>query len=84
MGQRIYITNLSLGTVTIIDAGINTAAKTLCGFSQPYGVAFNPIIERAHVAQTTSNELTIFNTATEEIIENIPGFKTPRGGSGHS
>ncbi|VVQ35152.1 hypothetical protein PS943_04141 [Pseudomonas fluorescens] len=79
MGQRIYTTKPSLGTVTIIDAGINTVAKTLSGFSQPCGVAFNPVIERAYVAQSGSNELAIVNTATEEIIENIPGFKGPRG-----
>lgn len=76
---RLYVANTSANNVIIVNAGSNIIHKTLTGFSAPYGIAVNPVIEQAYVTDFNNNLLKIIDTVTETVIDAIPGFNKPFG-----
>lgn len=69
-----------INTVILLDISANTPTliKTLSGFDGPWGVAFNPVRERAYVAENSGNSIKIIDTASREVIKTITGFDQPQ------
>ncbi|MGV9244893.1 YVTN family beta-propeller repeat protein [Streptomyces sp. NPDC003710] len=64
----VYVTELGLGQVQVIDATTNSISTTITGFTQPTGIAFTPDGLRAYVADFGANSVSVIDTTTNTIV----------------
>ena len=63
-GTKVYATNTTAGTVSIIDTSTNVVVGTIQVGASPSGVAFTPDGKFAYVANMGSNTVTVIDAAT--------------------
>jgi YVTN family beta-propeller protein len=59
------------GTVSVVDLALNVQTKTIEVGLHPSDMVLSPDKKRLYVACTNSDIISVINTATEEVIENI-------------
>ena len=78
VGTRVYVTNQSDGTVSVIDTTNNNAVSaTITVGSGPRGVAVTADGSRVYV--TNSSNVSAINTTTNGVIATITVGSNPRG-----
>ena len=75
-GQKIYVSNLGNGTVSVVDVATNTVTglvnDSLSAFHDNYGVVFTPNGQTAYVMNSLSPySISIINTATNTVTGTI-------------
>ncbi len=69
---KVYVTNSSSGTVSVISGTTNKVTATLSGFHQPTGVAADPATGRVYVAGYGSgNQTAVISERTGKVIAAI-------------
>ena len=63
-GSKVYITNTTAGTVSVINPATNEIVGTIQTGPNPAGVAFTPDGKFAYVANMGANTVTVINAAT--------------------
>lgn len=64
----VYVTEVGLGQVQVIDTTTNTISTTITGFTQPTGIAITPDGAFAYVADFGTNTVSVIDTATNTIV----------------
>lgn len=69
-GTKVYVANLTSGTVSVIDVATNTVTKTITGVGAgAWGVAFSPDGSRAYVSHYNNpGPVTVIDTGTETVL----------------
>lgn len=75
--DEVFVANHSAGTVSVLRGNIVVA--TISGFSQPFGVAYNPVNDRIYVTDENTGELVLLNPDTYAIEKRLGGLARPRG-----
>ena len=77
-GTRVYVTNSSTNTVSVIDTTTNTVTATVvAGSSFPRGVAVNPAGTRLYVAIPAFGNVSVLDTATNAITATLTVGTSP-------
>jgi YVTN family beta-propeller protein/VCBS repeat-containing protein len=69
--NRVYVTNKSAGTVTVIDTTTNTVVGTINVGATPDGVVLKPDGSRLYVSSTDGNTVTVVNTTNNTVVATI-------------
>ncbi|AXE76052.1 hypothetical protein C5746_02675 [Streptomyces atratus] len=64
----VYVTELGLGQVQVIDTTSNSITTTITGFTQPTGIAITPDGLDAYVADFGTNTVSVIDTTTNTIV----------------
>jgi YVTN family beta-propeller protein len=75
--NRVYMTNETGDTVSVIDGNTNTVLTTVSVGASPEGIACDTTTNRVYVADSLSNTLSIISGTTNTVIATIPGFNEP-------
>src|SRR3989304_251605 len=67
--NRIYVTNLTGNTVSVIDGATNTVTSTISVGSDPFGVGVNSSTNRIYVG--TSNTVSVIDGTTNTVTATI-------------
>jgi YVTN family beta-propeller protein len=70
-GARVYVSNRSSNTVSVIDAATRSVVATIPVGSLPYGVALSPDDSRLYVANQGSNTMSVIDTASETVVATV-------------
>jgi len=71
--NRIYVTNYTDGTVSVIDGNTNTVIATVPVSGGPSGIGVNPSTNKIYVANhSDGNPVTVLDGNTNTVITNIP------------
>lgn len=77
-GTRVYVTNNSHDTVSVIDTLTNTVVDTIIVGQSPWGIAITPDGTRAYVANR-SGTISVIDTSTNTVIATITDSAGPLG-----
>ena len=69
-GSKVYVTDLNLGTVSVIATTSNTVIATIPVGSRPVGVAITP--DGAKVYVINSGSISVIATASNTVLATIP------------
>ena len=75
--DEVFVANHEAGTISVLQG--DAVVGTIEGFSQPYGVAYNPRNYRIYVTDEGTGELVIIDRQTHAIIKRLGGLANPRG-----
>jgi YVTN family beta-propeller protein len=75
--NRIYVTNATSSTVSVIDGATNTVVATVPVGNTPYQVDVNPSTNRIYVANSVSNDVSVINGATNTVVATVPVGSQP-------
>jgi YVTN family beta-propeller protein len=79
-GSKVYVTNLSGNTVSVIDTVTNTVVTTIPVGSAPFGVAVTPDGGKVYVTNLSGNTVSVIDTATNMVVGSpIPVGSGPAG-----
>ncbi len=67
-GTRVYVTNYSSNSVSVLDTASNAVTATVAVGTHPVGVAVDPTGTRAYVANQSGNTVSVINTASNTVI----------------
>jgi YVTN family beta-propeller protein len=70
--SRIYVTNASGDTVSVIDPATNKVVQSIEGVESPHGVAFSPDGKRVYISVESENTLDVVDQKTGEIVKKVP------------
>jgi len=70
-GRKVYVSNWSAATVSVIDTATMTVVATIATGTGPIGIAFNPSSTRAYVANYGSLTVSVIDTASNTVVDNI-------------
>lgn len=73
--NRLYVTDVGLSAVHIIDDQTDEVVKTISVGSAPLGVAYNPVNKKIYVANAGSGTVSVIDSQTDEVVKTI-SFKT--------
>ncbi|MBI2471289.1 MAG: carboxypeptidase regulatory-like domain-containing protein [Planctomycetes bacterium] len=76
--NRIYVTNNSGNTVSVIDGATNTVTATISVGSSPSYVGVNPSTNRIYVSNGNSNTVSVIDGATNAVVSTI-SLSSPTG-----
>ncbi|OIN44183.1 hypothetical protein BLL37_06665 [Pseudomonas azotoformans] len=76
-GSRVYVTNYSSHTVSVISTATHKVIHTILGLNSPYAIAVSPDGGRLYVSNIGSQRVTVINTTSYGFINQITGFATP-------
>ena len=79
--QKVYVTNMVSGTVTVINASTKTGVKVIPVGAEPFGCALTPDGSKLYVANFSSDTVSVINTTTDQVTKTIPvpvGNSKPR------
>ncbi|MCC6179771.1 MAG: YncE family protein [Chloroflexi bacterium] len=78
--NRIYATNRSAGTVSVIDGQTNgLVGSAITTGTEAAGVAVNPVTNRIYVTDPTANTLAVIDGATNAVVSTIAVGPGPSG-----
>ncbi len=79
--HKVYVTNASGGSVSVIDGTTDTVVKTIAVDAQPfYWVGVMPGKNRVFVANNTSGTLSVIDGATDTVVGTVSGLSgAPEG-----
>jgi YVTN family beta-propeller protein len=78
-GTRVYVTNQSSNTVSVIDAATNTVTATVAVGATPQGIAFNPSGTRAYVTNFSTQDVSVIDTAINTVTATVAVGARPLG-----
>ena len=78
-GSRIYVTNQSSDSVSVIDTATNTVTATITGFDRPVGVTVSPDGSLVYVTNYDADSLAVIQSATNTVTTTIPVGSNPIG-----
>jgi YVTN family beta-propeller protein len=81
-GLKVYVVNVSSGTVSVIDATTGQVSKTVPVGSGPTSIAMHKDGEFAYVTNNSSNNVSKINTIDDTstiVLTNDDGILAPRG-----
>jgi YVTN family beta-propeller protein len=70
-GTRLYVSNNSGDSLTVINTATNTVVGSIAVGNGPVGVTLSPDGTRAYVANQASHTVTVINTATNTVVTTI-------------
>jgi YVTN family beta-propeller protein len=70
-GEKVYVTNMVSGTVSVIEAATRQVFKTIRVGTEPFGCALTPDGRRLYVANQSSNTVSVIDTAKNAVIRTI-------------
>ena len=76
-GTRLYVTNNSSATVSVIDTGSNAVIATISVGQDPYGVAIDTAGGLAYVANQVSNNLSVIDAESNTVIATVAAGRFP-------
>ena len=71
-GAFAYVTNLSLGRVSVIETASNTVVATVVVGVEPRGVAITPDGAFAYVMNQDSGTVAVIATASNTVVAVVP------------
>jgi YVTN family beta-propeller protein len=78
-GRRVYVSNNSNQSVSVIDTGLEGVIATVPVGSIPEGLAIDPSGARLYVANSGPNSVSVVDTATNAVTKTIDVGTTPFG-----
>lgn len=69
----------NIDEVLVLSQNSNSITKTIRGFSNPRGVAANPITERVYISELTGKTVAVIDTTTDTVIHRYQGLNSPEG-----
>lgn len=80
---RIYVTNASSDSVSVIDPATNTVAKTITVGRQPfYWIGVNPTTNRIYIVNNRGGSLSVIDGAADVVVATVPGLRGAPEGAG--
>ena len=76
-GHRVYVTNTSNASVSVIDSAMNAVLATVPVGNIPEGVAVDPTGARVYVANSGPNSVSVIDTATNTVVATVAVGTTP-------
>ena len=76
-GSRVYVTNQSAGTMSVIDTTNNAVVSTITIGGNPRAVALNADGSRAYV--TNSGYVSVIDTSTRTVVTTVTVGSSPNG-----
>jgi YVTN family beta-propeller protein len=78
--NRIYVTNYSSNSVSVIDGDTNTVIDTIAVGNAPQGIAVNPVTNKIYVANGNSGDpVYVIDGNNNAVIKTIPVAINARG-----
>ena len=77
--EKVYVTNMVSGTVSVLDAAEQRVIKTIWVGTEPFGCALTPDGKRLYVANSSSDDVSVINTRSDRVIKTIEVGPKPRG-----
>ncbi|MCZ6691968.1 MAG: IPT/TIG domain-containing protein [Planctomycetota bacterium] len=76
--SEVYVTNMSSGTVSVIETATNTVVATIIVGGGPAGIDFTPVTgAEAYVANSTTSNVSVIDVATRAVVDTIPVTADP-------
>jgi YVTN family beta-propeller protein len=76
----VYVTNMVSGTVSVINATTRAVIKTIPVGTEPFGCALSPDGKKLYVANQSSDDVSLIDTATDVVTKTIrPVGPKPHG-----
>jgi YVTN family beta-propeller protein len=71
-GQKVYVTNMVSGTVSVINATTQQVTRAILVGKEPFGCALSPNGSKLYVANFLSDSLSIIDTSTDMVTQTVP------------
>ena len=71
VNKRMYVTNYSDGTVSLIDTATNTVIKSIRVGEIPSGIAYDPVNKRIYVTNLGHNTVSVIDITTNTVVGSI-------------
>jgi len=71
-GQKVYVTNMASGSVSIINAATRAVTRVIPVGREPFGCALAPDGNKLYVANFSSDTLSIIDTSTDVLLQTLP------------
>jgi YVTN family beta-propeller protein len=69
--EKVYVTNMASGTVSVIKAEKKKVVETIKVGTEPFGCALTPDGERLLVTNQSSNTVSVIDTDSDEVVRTI-------------
>jgi YVTN family beta-propeller protein len=69
--EKVYVTNMVSGTVSVIDAEKKKVIKTIKVGTEPFGCALSPDGRTLYVSNQSSNTVSVINTRRDRVTKTI-------------
>src|SRR5262245_41409838 len=69
--QKVYVTNMVSGTVSVINASTYTQLRVIPVGTEPFGCALTPDGTKLYVANFSSDTVSVINTTTDKVTATI-------------
>jgi YVTN family beta-propeller protein len=69
--EKVYVTNMASGTVSVIDAHTRAQIDTIKVGTEPFGCALTPDGKRLYVANQSSGTVSVINTQNDRVLRTI-------------
>lgn len=77
--NRVYVTNVRSGTVSVVDGAANSVVATIYTGNGPADVGVNPNTDRVYVANAFSDMVSVIDGAANGVVATIPVGDSPNG-----
>lgn len=74
--NRVYVSNLTDNTVSVIDGATNTVVDTISVGMVPEQIAVNAITNMIYVANVNSDNISVIDGSTDIVVATIPSAAT--------
>jgi YVTN family beta-propeller protein len=71
--DKVYVTNMASGTVSVINAHKKEVIDTIHVGTEPFGCALTPNGRKLYVANQSSDTVSVINTRHDRVVETIRG-----------
>ena len=79
-GDKVYVTNMASGTVSVINAVQRQVVKTITVGTEPFGCALTPDGSRLYVANQSSGTVSVIDTTADAVLRTIDNVgRKPHG-----
>jgi YVTN family beta-propeller protein len=69
--QKVYVTNMVSGTVSVINASTYTPLRVILVGTEPFGCALTPDGKKLYVANFSSDDISVIDTTTDRVTKTI-------------
>ncbi len=70
-GDKVYVTNMASGTVSVINASQRQVVKSITVGTEPFGCALTPDGSRLYVANQSSGTVSVIDTTGDAVLRTI-------------
>jgi YVTN family beta-propeller protein len=75
--NRLYVSEPTADQVAVLNETSGAIVARIGVGTTPYGILFNPILNRVYVANFGGHNLTVIDPATNKVTRSIPGLSAP-------